>query len=1439
MIGRELGGYRIEEQIGAGGMATVFKAFDPKTERYVAIKVLPQQYSTDPMFKTRFENEARSIAKLEHLHILPVFAYGEQDGISYMAMRYLDTGSLSDYIKQQSPLPLTTIAAILRQLADALDYAHANGILHRDIKPSNALLDKVGNAYLTDFGIAKMVGGTAGLDLTGSGIIGTPFYMSPEQCRGEKDLTPASDLYALGVVLYEMITGHTPYRAETPLAVLQMHLFDPLPMPKGSRSDLPEAAQNVVIKSMAKDPSQRYATGFALAKAFEDALAKAETAVGLSNDVDNIFTLVGEQPTMGAPVKPVTQTVSSVTGTPPPQTGTVSAGTGNFSTGTLAPVVSSSSVGYLVAGIVAIVAIFAVIFLALPQETRDSVMVGVGVLQPSATPTATATNTPTNTPTSTPTNTPTNTPTATGTPTNTPTATSTPLAADPFSRDEVGVVLGNVGQDTDALERFVRDLQAGNIAIVGLPYNPTDPREAEMALNTYDGAMVVWSEERGDTRFVHLLINERYDEPVYLPDTLMNGVMLRDYRFVYPPSTDRRFLRNLIDGQVAVLDGRYQDAITSFNRAETFAPNASRSQRAEGLFFYRALAHLNSGNYNDAIADLDTALDSSEEFLEAFINRGLLKTAIGDYEGALADYTRALDLNPDSLPAYYNRARVYLLTGDFDLAIDDFNSVIGIDRGYSLAYEGRGRAYFGTGDFTRSLEDLSRAIDLEPNFVDALRQRAFVQSYVGSSEDVIADLDRVLEILPDDVGSYTVRGQVKIQSGDIEGGLADYEAALALDENNYDALTRLGSFYLDENQFDEALDYYNRAISLYNEDSDAFAQRGRIYLAQNKPREALSDFQRAVSLYDESSRYYALLGRAEYLLGNDDEALEAFDAALSLHEEELAYTYRGVLKFYANEDEEGAWADYEAAVAAGGQESDTFYYRGVFYANGTEQDYNSSIVEYTRAIELNGSFADAFNERGLSYYYTGRYEEAIADFERVLEINDEYNFAYNNLGLVAYRQGRDADAEAFYTRAIDLRPSALTHNNRGLVRYEQSMYEEAIEDYTAAIALNDTVAGYYANRGQAQYALREYDLALTDLEKSLSIGETVKAYQYRGKIANRSQEYEDAISDFNAAIDLDDRASGVYVDRGTAYVNSQQYELALDDLNFALDLDPSLSNAYYWRALASYHLADYETSLKDMSEYISVYDQDGIAYYWRGVIYRQLRDYESAVADLDVSIESCNSECHFDYFMRADSFLSLNNHVAARADFLEAVTLEPNYGAAWRGLGATAYRLGEYKESVEFYNTAIEISSSDAVAYYSVGVAYDALGDVENALRSWNQSIRLRTGDISTRELLLTSGDVTGAIESTLSQDHFTFEATAEQVISITLSEGSDNTLDSVIVLRAPDGTPIAFNDDGDDGGRYSATLDIRLPIDGLYTIVVAGYDGTSIGDFTMTVDLR
>jgi serine/threonine protein kinase len=259
----QFGRYEIRSLLGRGGMASVYLAFDPRFQREVALKVLPRELMHDPQLRERFNREARTIARLEHYAIVPVYDFGDHDGQLYLVMRYMSGGSLEDRIKN-GPYELTEVAPVLARLADALDYSHGHGVIHRDLKPGNILFDNQENAFLSDFGIAKLAESTT--NLTGSGIIGTSAYMSPEQVKGGSQLDGRSDIYALGIILFQMLTGEIPYKADTPVQQLMAHVLEPVPNILDVRNDLPAQCESVVSKAMAKSRDDRFDTAGSMAQ---------------------------------------------------------------------------------------------------------------------------------------------------------------------------------------------------------------------------------------------------------------------------------------------------------------------------------------------------------------------------------------------------------------------------------------------------------------------------------------------------------------------------------------------------------------------------------------------------------------------------------------------------------------------------------------------------------------------------------------------------------------------------------------------------------------------------------------------------------------------------------------------------------------------------------------------------------------------------------------------------------------------------------------------------------------------------------------------------------------------------------------------------------------------------------------------------------------------
>lgn len=256
MTVKQIGRYEIERELAQGGMGLIFLARDPYMNRQVIIKVLMYNRTMDEFNREFFQREAELIAALEHPAIVPVYDFGWHGQQPYIVMRYMSEGTLDDLIKKKGELKLTEIAHILKRVSEALDAAHARNIIHRDVKPSNILFDNTGEAFLSDFGIAKS---KTIVDDDGEWLVGTPAYMSPEQAKGT-NVDGRSDVYAMGVTLYRLLTGQLPFSSDSATALINAHIDLPIPDIRQIKNNLPSVWQEVVAKSMAKDRNDRYAT---------------------------------------------------------------------------------------------------------------------------------------------------------------------------------------------------------------------------------------------------------------------------------------------------------------------------------------------------------------------------------------------------------------------------------------------------------------------------------------------------------------------------------------------------------------------------------------------------------------------------------------------------------------------------------------------------------------------------------------------------------------------------------------------------------------------------------------------------------------------------------------------------------------------------------------------------------------------------------------------------------------------------------------------------------------------------------------------------------------------------------------------------------------------------------------------------------------------------
>jgi serine/threonine protein kinase len=268
IIGGTVGPYAIQELLGQGGMATVYKAYHPALDRYVAIKAMDASLGQERDFIERFRREARVIGKLDNSHIVPVHDFDEHNGQPYIVLKFIDGQTLRDRMLA-SPLSELEILRVVSAVGDGLQYAHNRGVLHRDIKPSNVLVANDGKVYLTDFGLARIVENAS--TLTGDMILGTPHYISPEQAINSERLDERTDIYSFGVMLYEMVTGCLPFTADTVFSIINDHIHEPPPLPSSIKPDLSQDVEGVILKALAKNPGDRYAKVADLVNAFKEA----------------------------------------------------------------------------------------------------------------------------------------------------------------------------------------------------------------------------------------------------------------------------------------------------------------------------------------------------------------------------------------------------------------------------------------------------------------------------------------------------------------------------------------------------------------------------------------------------------------------------------------------------------------------------------------------------------------------------------------------------------------------------------------------------------------------------------------------------------------------------------------------------------------------------------------------------------------------------------------------------------------------------------------------------------------------------------------------------------------------------------------------------------------------------------------------------------------
>lgn len=783
IIGQELGSYRIISQIGKGGMATVYKAFQPSLDRYVAIKIMPPFYAQqDDTFLKRFRREARAVGKLRHPNILIVIDYGEHDDVTYIVMEYVDAGTLTDRLG--TPMPLHEIGVILEQISSALDYAHGQGVIHRDVKPSNILLPKPDWPLLTDFGLAKIVGGSQ-LTLTGS-IAGTPAYMSPEQGQGE-NVDARSDIYSLGIVLYEMATGVVPFYAETPMAIVVKHIIDPLPLPTSKNPNLSTDVERVILKALAKNRSDRYQRVSDLSAAFNAAIGETHLAgksdtiledsiasepAPVSIDLPRDFS--ARSPAAGTEINPNTTTTAAQAAVEPA-----------FDSGKSPPPTRSNPFqkfpkwlipAALVGGLLCMVGFAGLALVGLLSRAISAPEEVVSTLAEIPTEEST------------------------------PAFTAIPeLDVDPtltaFQIAVVGRNLANEGDYEGAIREYETAIEAGSkdelvyldlanaYIVVGRGEEAQQPLAAVIELAPDEA----WVAESAAWYYQELGLHE---------EAISN------------------FERALVlDPESIWLYGALADsyiALGDFEKADEILGIAFEVGDQEDPSYYESLgwSYFDSGNYNAAESAFNQAIIIDPTYVAAWDGLSDLHWSLGNYDLALLTLDEALVSNPNESTFHEKKGWIYKEIGIFEDAEESFNAAINLDPIWSTAYDALAQFYAEDGDFDRAISVLESGLEANPSRDDLYESLGFAYMDQYQLTESILAFQKAIEIYPE-YGWYYWELAIAYRLADqYDDAIAALETAETFAEYDPWLKDGIGWEYVDLGHCDIAMEFFEDALRM-------------------------------------------------------------------------------------------------------------------------------------------------------------------------------------------------------------------------------------------------------------------------------------------------------------------------------------------------------------------------------------------------------------------------------------------------------------------------------------------------------------------------------------------------------------------------------------------------------------------------------------------------
>ncbi len=801
LVGTTLGQYQIVELIGEGGMASVYKAWQPSLRRYVALKVLAPHLADEAGFVKRFEHEAAAAANLRHTHIVTIHDVGTENGYHYIAMEFIEGTSLEERIRSGGAVAPEQVVEIISQIGSALDYAHQRGFIHRDIKPANVLVDAAGRAVLTDFGIAKAVSGSgiAGPPTRAGSIFGTPHYMSPEQVK-EEPLDHRTDLYSLGIVCYEMLSGEVPFDATTTHSILYAQVHNaPAPL-RGVNPAVPAPVEAVVNRMLVKEREGRYDS------AGEFAMALAQAVAGVWPEEVGEATLVGAMVPTGAAVMETLPGGEVVT--PTRRRAPARRRRWPLALGAAVALGVVLILGALVAAVVL-------------RGRGDSLETRLAEAQAAL---------------------------ADGRYEEAIGAFEAVLGKD---ADNVAALRG-MGEAYEAQEQWqaasewyekwtqvVPDDPEVRLKLGWILYHDGDYELAAVQFKRVTGLRADWKEgweglgkayyELASYREAVEVLGKWADlepnqvDPYRLLTT--SGISMGDHvlaeenglRWAELVPDDAVAFRNL--GWAYYGQGKHDEAVRAFEQAAKLDPNAPDTYRGLALSYrdkgdgagsipyfarwaeldpgsaaaFRGLgwAYHGQGEYELAVVAFRRAAELEPDVVGAYWGLGLSYSKLGDDESAAEAYQRWIALDPSDARPYQNLGWINYRWGSLDKAIEVFKKALKLEPDSASAHRGLGVCYTAQGNNAEALSHHVRWADLEPNNAEAQMAAGWAHFRVQQYEEARNRFAQAISLRADLAGAYAGLGWTYLQLGNCDRAVSSFETALGLDPENQPALDGL------------------------------------------------------------------------------------------------------------------------------------------------------------------------------------------------------------------------------------------------------------------------------------------------------------------------------------------------------------------------------------------------------------------------------------------------------------------------------------------------------------------------------------------------------------------------------------------------------------------------------------------------------------------------